>query len=442
MLSCKATNELIQLVQEFKKSKDCNIAEQIVKIYDSLPNKSKVLGNNRYIVAGIVYRFKNGLYKLQKNQKINDPAGKILSMISSYRRFKSRSIAENILNYYDSIDNRKKTFGKDFHKIQVFISRLRKKFSITVNTNNEIKRKILALMEEFKKNRNSDTARKICKIYDSITDSKSKILGQDYGRIKLYVWNLKRKFLSDSLEQINKIEKEERERFSSLTSEKISALSPGRTSAVINLSYRIQKFQIRKYLLELLKGKRSVQVLTLPGTEWIFERDLLIQCQNDCIIVGLENDKTVYQYGRLNMPPTEATVYYFNMSDKKFFSKEKHPFGFDLIWLDYMGPFTRQRLEVFELACKNGYLKKDCIIALTFMCGREFKDIQEEYRKNCKVTDNFHEARKRVIPEMYVKVAQKYGYRATIKKVEIYREQQGNCKCVPMIFIAIQLIKN
>lgn len=372
----------------------------------------------------------------------NDPTKKILSLISNYKKSKSESFAKDILNYYDSIDNRKSTFGEDFHKIQVFVSRLRKKFSIRVNTNNKIKRKILTLIKEFKKNRNSDTAKKICEIYDSITDSKSKILGQDYGRIKLYVWNLKRKFLIDSLEQIDKIEKEEREKFSSLSCEKISALSPGRTNTVINLSYRIQKFMIRKYLLELVKGKRSVQVLTLPGTEWIFERDLLIQYQNNCIIVGLENDKTVYQYSRLNMPPTEAAIYYFNMSDREFFSKAKHPFGFDLIWLDYMGPFTKQRLEVFELAFKNGYLKKNCILALTFMCGREFKDIQEEYRKSCKVTDNFYEARKKVIPEMYVKIAQKYEYRAEIKKVEIYREQQGNCKCVPMIFIAIQLIKN
>lgn len=402
MLSCKANNELFNLVQEFKKSKKMAIAKQ--------------------------------------NESISRQTLEILNLISSYRKSKSKDLAESILNYYDSVDNRKETFGKNFRKIQAFVSRLRKKFSVNSNTDNEVKRRIISLITEFKNTRSLETAREICEAYNSITDSKSKILGQDYGRIKIYVWNLKKKFFSDTAERIDQLEKEERAKATSLSYD-IKTLSPGRTNSVINLSYRLQKFQIRRYLLELVKEKYPVEALTLPGTEWILERDLLIQHQNDCIIVGLENDRTVYHYSRLNMPPSDL-VYYLNMSDREFFSKQNHPFGFDLIWLDYMGPFTRQRLEVFELACKNGYLKKDCIVALTFMCGREFKEIQEEYRKSCGDGDNFHEARKKVIPDMYRRIAQKYGYRVEIKKVEIYKEQQGNCNSVPMIFIALALTKN
>lgn len=435
MLSCKANNELINLVQKFKKSKDIAIAKQIVEIYESIPEKSKTLGNNFHVIASIVHQCRKKL-----NESISKQTLEILNLISSYRKSKSKDIAESILNYYDSIDNRKEIFGMHFRKIQTFICRLRKKFSVNSNPDNEVKKRIISLIKEFKITRSLDTAREICEVYDSITDSKSKILGQDYGRIKLFVWNIKKKFFSNNPELIDQYEKNEREKLITLTQYEVKTLSPGRTNSVINLSYRLQKFQIRRYLLDLVKDKYLVEALTLPGTEWIFERDLLIQHQNDCIIVGLENDRTVYNYSRLNMPPSDL-VYYFNISDREFFSKQSHPFCFDLIWLDYMGPFTRQRLEVFELACKNGYLKSDCIVALTFMCGREFKDIQDEYRKSCGNKDNFHEARKRVIPEMYCRVAQSYGYETEIKKVEIYREQQGNCNSVPMIFIALALTK-
>lgn len=173
MLSCKANNELMYLVQEFKKSKNIALAKQSVNV--------------------------------------SKQALEILNLISIYRKSKSKDVAESILNYYDSIDNRKEIFGKHFRKIQAFVCRLRKKFSVNSNTDNEVKRRIISLIQEFKITRSLDTARKICEVYDSITESKSKILGRDYGRIKLYVWNLKKKFLNIP-EQIEEAEKTEKEK--------------------------------------------------------------------------------------------------------------------------------------------------------------------------------------------------------------------------------------
>lgn len=298
------------------------------------------------------------------------------NMIQEYRKTKSRFVGEKTVQLYNSIERKRELLGKDFHKTQVFISRLKKKLSI--NENQKIPSSSVQVQTEYKNNRH------------------------------------------------------------------IKATSSGKTSSVINLSYRIQKFLIRKYLLKLVEEEKFpvVEALTLPGTEWIFERDLLIQ--NECgVIVGLENDPVVFKYGQLNMPSVD-TIVYLNISDREFFSKDNGKeclLWFDLIWLDYMGPFSLQRLKTFELALKNGYLKDKCLVAFTFMCGRETKEVQKIYKEfySLNSDDRLHEARKTAIPALYKNLAEKYGYRVEIKKVEIYREEQGNAKAVPMIFIAMKL---
>lgn len=297
------------------------------------------------------------------------------------------------------------------------------------------KEKILSLMNSYKKNQSALIAKEICDIYSSLPRAKSKILGNEYGRVKVFVWKLRKKYLKE--EDFSEPKEKFTEKFN------LKASSSGKTNAIVNLSYRLQKFKIRKYLLELVKDKSPVEALTLPGTEWIFERDLIIQQESDCLIVGLENDPAVYRYSQLNMPPnTKNFIQYLNLSDEDFFKKKKHPYKFDIIWLDYMGPFSMQRLKVFELAVKNGYLKDDCILALTFLCGRENREIQKIYKKYVDTKENFHEARKIAIPDMYRKIAEKYGFKTQILKVEIYKEEQGNCKTVPMIFVAFKLTSN
>ena len=61
---------------------------------------------------------------------------------------------------------------------------------------------------------------------------------------------------------------------------------PSIVSSVVNLSYRQEKFRIRRDLLTLIKEDlpAAISALTLPGSEWLMERDILwsVPDRNPC----------------------------------------------------------------------------------------------------------------------------------------------------------------
>lgn len=302
---------------------------------------------------------------------------------------------------------------------------------------------LLFLKDQYKSKKTieKEVAERIIQLYDSLKN-KRKTLGENFNKVSMFMHRIRRKLENNAISSDSTTSLD----FSSIESRRktrnsIKTFSSGRTNTVVNLSYRLEKFKIRKYLLELVKDTAFVEALTLPGTEWIFERDLLLQ--NECgVIVGLESDSAIYNYSKYNMPEDDR-ILYLNMTDEKFFSRKNgidYLLWFDLIWLDYMGPFTMKRLQVFEKALQNEYVKDRCILALTFLAGREHEEILRLYRKH-QTGGNMHEGRINVIPMLYREVAKKYGYEVEIKKAEIYKEPQGNAHTVPMIFIVLLLEK-
>lgn len=380
--------KILNLVSLFRKTRDKEVANQIVELYSSLKDKKNVLGKEIYAVAGVVFRIKNNLYSEKR-----------------------------VINKSDN--NRKKD--------EVELS------TLFENNYLQIRNNFYKFYEQYRAERTPENIEKVCQYYDSIPNGVKKyIFTDDYERIKNRIAKLKKIKASNPLCKENHKKQK-------ITSKMLKASTPGKTNTVINLSYRLEKFEIRKYLLELAKSYSPISAFTLPGTEWIFERDLLLQ--NNCkSIVGIEVDPVVYEFSKHNMPPVK-NIDFYNISDKEFFAQEKHSFLFDLLWLDYMGQFNFQRLQVFENAIKNGFLKDECLVALTFMGGRETSDVLEVYQQTCPKEKNMHEARKTVIPNKYKEIAEKYGYEVEVLKAQVYKEEMGACKAVPMVFIALQLRK-
>lgn len=217
--------------------------------------------------------------------------------------------------------------------------------------------------------------------------------------------------------------------------------------AVINLSYRREKFQIRRWIIDksdvLLN---SISALTFPGSEWLMERDLALKCGEKVKrITGLEKDRNIYEFSKCNLPPLQ-NVEFLNASDAEMFAMPSIA-PYNLLWLDYMGPFSLNRIRNFRLALENGYVDNDALVCLTFLNGRERKEMVETYNKYANKAipsggGRYNDARLKVIPRKYASAAKGFGYKTKLLGAYGYCERQGGVAKSPMLFVALFMSKN
>ncbi len=476
VLGINSGKELISMIEKFKTKRTPELKEKIIEFYDSLTQHHKILGDRFLEIRDFVRNLKA---QQEQNLKVS-PASRFLSLYEQYKETHSEELANELINFYHSIENKMKTFGTEFDRIHRCVRYLRKKLRLNTTSNNEnIHQKFTHLVEKFKRNGKISTAEEIVALYESIPDHEEK------GEITQLVQRLKQELQKPGVAKFIQLYRAYREteskdvasqivRLYQSTVEKQSEfgifhykikkhvkylrrkhniklteilpecvsepMSPGRTHAVINLSYRLEKFKIRKYLLSIAKQFDAIKAVTLPGTEWIFERDLLIIAKNLKItLIGLENDHAVYTYSKQNMPEHPA-IWFLNISDMEFFSKPRNiniP-KLNFIWLDYMGPFTIKRLQILQKAIENNYIDDTCVMAFTFLAGRENSDVLSIYRQ---YSENYKEARTIAVPLLYKDIAEKHGFKAEILKSELYKEPMGEIHTAPMLFVALKLYK-
>ena len=215
------------------------------------------------------------------------------------------------------------------------------------------------------------------------------------------------------------------------------------STPVVQLSYRQEKFKIRKMLLQMIEEsiKGDIFALTLPGTEWIFERDLLLtgRCKK---VVGLENDKNRYAYCQDNVP-NDSRISYLNMSDMDY-AKTSPKDKFNVIWLDYMGRFTKTPLTVWEELLKRK-VNSECLLSVTFEARRETdsNDLYKDFIHLKKDSDTtLNTVRQEAVPRMYLEAGMRHGYVGQVLKSEIYKEEANDNKRVsPMLFVIIKFTK-
>ncbi len=221
--------------------------------------------------------------------------------------------------------------------------------------------------------------------------------------------------------------------------------SSGSINTVVNLSYRKEKFRIRRWLAEKsLNSGASLRCLTFPGSEWILERDLLIGGKAESII-GLEADKEIYEYSKMNIPYSDK-VQLLNHLDKDYIvdvNKPSNDKRFNFVWLDYMGPFLPTKLDAITNLFKYRFVDDTALFALTFINGMmDYTSLYEKYGGKRGEDGTWNDARIETIPKILNAHAGEYGYELKTLKAEHYCEKQGNCRTSPMIFFAFQSTYN
>lgn len=218
--------------------------------------------------------------------------------------------------------------------------------------------------------------------------------------------------------------------------------------SVINLSYRLEKFKIRKEIISTADTMlKDISAITFPGSEWTMERDLLLKCGDRVKnITALEKNPTIYKYSENNIPFIEDAdrIEFLCVSDSELFATPAKRL-YNLLWLDYMGPFLMSKLDSFKLALSNGYIADKSLVCLTFLNGRD-SQMLNEYKgfadKNIPSGGGkYTNARLQVIPQMYATAAADYGFKTSVLSSYSYKERQGSVTRSPMLFIALKMEK-
>lgn len=217
----------------------------------------------------------------------------------------------------------------------------------------------------------------------------------------------------------------------------------GNTAAIINLSYRQEKFAIRKRLVNYASALPHINAFTLPGTEWLFERDLLIHglsANKPVSIVGIEQDASNYKYSHGNMPAA-GDVVYWQGNDTEFFKetgfKDK---TFNFVWLDWMSPIMDSRVAAFTSALEK--VEGVSIAALTLVAGHETGEYNQMLREGFGEDANgrLHDARKEVFPVFFGSIAEERGFSVKVLESTIYKEKASGVVS-PMYLLVMELTK-
>lgn len=221
---------------------------------------------------------------------------------------------------------------------------------------------------------------------------------------------------------------------------------------VMDLSYRREKFAVRSMILKAVAGelgRKDVSAFTLPGTEWLFERDLCLQQLTGgkkTHITAVERDEAVFSLSRLNMagiPAGPAVKIDFRQADAGAFMEtlpEKPVFN--LIWSDFMGQLCRSAVAFYRGAFRR---MKPGLFFTTHMMGREREDEQAFIREMARVC-NVPAAmgREAAIPMLLLGLAREAGLKGSLLVSHPYKGdgEEGNGKAASMLLVGIRVQKS
>lgn len=221
---------------------------------------------------------------------------------------------------------------------------------------------------------------------------------------------------------------------------------------VMDLSYRREKFAVRSMILKAVAGelgRKDVSAFTLPGTEWLFERDLCLQQLTGgkkTHITAVERDEAVFSLSRLNMagiPVGPAVKIDFRQAEAGAFMEtlpEKPVFN--LIWSDFMGQLCRSAVAFYRGAFRR---MKPGLFFTTHMMGREREDEQAFIREMARVC-NVPAAmgREAAIPMLLLGLAREAGLKGSLLVSHPYKGdgEEGNGKAASMLLVGIRVQKS
>jgi hypothetical protein len=113
---------------------------------------------------------------------------------------------------------------------------------------------------------------------------------------------------------------------------------------------------------------------TLPSAACDFEEMLFKFFAGRVHLVGVESSAQIHEIAVKNIKQKNIQMELHPIKDDEFWAKSP-PQPFDVIWLDYMGPWSESVLPKLDCLCKRGFLRflpgHNPRLMVTFRQGRE-----------------------------------------------------------------------
>jgi hypothetical protein len=120
-----------------------------------------------------------------------------------------------------------------------------------------------------------------------------------------------------------------------------------------------EKAFARQKIIDLFRcWPTKLKLLTLPGPEWQFERELLERRNLPTNIIGVEYDRILFAAAKKNKPHG-CKLLFANIDNIMTTTDD----AFDAVWLDYHGLITSKRLTIIK-RFYYGFIRSTLILTM------------------------------------------------------------------------------
>lgn len=181
----------------------------------------------------------------------------------------------------------------------------------------------------------------------------------------------------------------------------------------------------------LLSKEMSIQALTLPANNFLFERKLKHYCATNkqaAFISCVEADDKVFYDGKTNEPPHLVSEY---RHEDVFMYLLTTLRKFNFIWLDLCSCLSDQLVSELENVVDSTTIDDTCVFSITLQKGRETSlELGEE---------TLGKYRKEVFPKRLQEAASKVN--RDCKLLEVYNYRSTNKVSAPMSIYTFLITK-
>lgn len=209
------------------------------------------------------------------------------------------------------------------------------------------------------------------------------------------------------------------------------------------------KQEIRNRINDLVKSfsPNIPTVLTLAGA---YGKDAKMFASQNARVISVEKDKETFeaQKKELQRVYNSITCFHGDLRDVIAEGKLDH-YEFDLVYLDYLGPYTKSKEDTLSYLFENNLLIKNSYLCLTLELAREdtknFKDTILNDITCQGYPQRYFEDRLGIIKQAVKDTAHEYNRKLKTISMERYRNndldnKMYNKNCPPMMLLIMKVI--
>lgn len=185
----------------------------------------------------------------------------------------------------------------------------------------------------------------------------------------------------------------------------------------------------RDKICDLLHSfKDSKTVLTLGG---LYAKDAKMFASQDAQVISIERERHIFEKQKKELRAFRKIIPLYgtleDIVEQKLFIQS---FNFDLVYLDYLGPYTKSKEITFSTLLSKNLLNKGSYFCLTLELAREDSKLLKGTVLESVTCQGdiarYFDKRQSIIEQALKDLGSKYGRKLVTVSIETYRNNEGD----------------